>query len=681
MPAFTSHASSFGCYSTGSCVRTWGANIQHCDSSMYQDYDPYQLHFNMTNYPLEFLQREGRMVLAPDLSQHHFAMWGYDFGSIPGLGEYTAGKFNSGEDVQSFASVTWYPFVSDVVDKKVALKTFDGHYVANSLASVLETPSGSDIDVDRMKLVSLLSIYLGKLANVKKNAEYISMYTKLVGEAFGARSKKTHRDLLSVGIKSYFSACLTLTTNMIGAKLNPDTPQCNSMLCRDLVFPRSHMAMEMALQQNNQVDDEPLILMVDVIDKNAVPLAVREKALKFSADIPKKYSRGKDLSHGYMERMDYAYRLLSMYANRSKVVITSRIHVGLPAAALGVPVIFVEKGNWLPGGKQSVGRVEGLLDVFHRLDLPNGRNWTYGDLNGNIPPNPGNHLADRYRASFWNRLKRQSNFYADAAKLFGMIPLQRLGYGMTNDDVHSVFHFIWDGDKHPSWHAHRAIEQIFYFHPNAKLHVHGASKDGTALHPSLESFVESGYDLEYQSFHPKELADQIANDDKLSYHSELIQECNYPVLVTWKYGGVFVSSSTHLIRELPSTLGPAVVLDSSVNMALLILSKRQPVGDIFKVLMNNGNSVEMSILASNDTKSCMEDLQWVGIGGLKEGFGVVVDESVASNSTLLLESACFKVLNEYCIFCDEIHWEFSLNNGNNSNDSPTPQQEGHVMIQ
>jgi hypothetical protein len=208
---------------------------------MYQDYDPYQLHFNMTNYPLEFLQREGRMDLSPDLSQHHFAMWGYDFGSIPGLGEYTAGKFNSGEDVQSFASVTWYPFVSDVVDKKVALKTFDGHYVANSLASVLETPSGSDIDVDRMKLVSLLSIYLGKLANVKKNAEYISMYTKLVGEAFGARSKKTHRDLLSVGIKSYFSACLTLTTNMIGAKLNPDTPQCNSMLCRDLVFPRSHI--------------------------------------------------------------------------------------------------------------------------------------------------------------------------------------------------------------------------------------------------------------------------------------------------------------------------------------------------------------------------------------------------------------------------------------------------------
>ena len=150
--------------------------------------------------------------------------------------------------------------------------------------------------------------------------------------------------------------------------------------------------------------------------------------------------------------------------------------------------------------------------------------------------------------------------------------------------------------------------------------------------------------------------------------------------MTWKYGGVFVSSSTHLIRELPSTLGPAVVLDLSGNMALLILSKRQPVGDIFKVLTNNSNSVEMSILASRGTKSCMEDLQWVGVAGLKESFGVVVDESVASNSTLLLESACFKVLDENCIFCDEIHWEFSLNNGN-SNGYPMPQQEGHSQLQ
>ena len=96
---------------------------------------------------------------------------------------------------------------------------------------------------------------------------------------------------------------------------------------------------------------------------------------------------------------------LSTYANQAKVVVTSRIHVGLPAAALGIPVIFVEGGpersNWLPGGKQAVGRVEGLLDVFHRVQRGvDGKNWTFGDLTGDVPHSDGVHLADWYRASF-----------------------------------------------------------------------------------------------------------------------------------------------------------------------------------------------------------------------------------------------------------------------------------------
>lgn len=665
---------------SGSCVRTWGSKTSYCDASIYHDYDPYQLHLNATNYPFGFLQRDGTknegsntidLSLAPDLSQHRFAMWSYDYGnSDMAMGNYPAGRFNSGEDVQSFASVTWYPFLSDVVDKKVALKSFDGHYVANALASVLETPVGSEILVDRMKHVALLSIYLGDLKNIKKNKEYLSAYTTLVGEVFGARSKATHRLLLSLGIKSYFSACLTLTTNMQGAMLDPHTPQCSSMMCKDLVFPRPP-SLNMALGSQNSLQndiEEPLILMVDVVDENAVPTAVKDKALHFSANIPRNFQ--KNLTVGYLERMNYAYRLLSMYANRAKVVVTSRIHVGLPAAALGVPVIFVEKGNWLPGGKQSVGRVEGLLEVFHRVNIRLGQNWTFGDLQDEMPPNPGNHLADRYRASFWNRLKRQSDFYADAAKLFGMVPLQRLGKKMIRDDLYSTFHVIWEKDSHPSWHARRAMEHIFYFHPNAKLYVHGTSEN-EMVHPFLETLAESGYDLEYRRFDPKDLAEQIIQHGMTSHSSEVLsRKQNHPILVTWKYGGVFVSPGTHLTKELPLTLGPGVVKDSSGEIALLILAKKQPMGGIIKGLIEDGDSssaekesfLKMNILPASNTKSCMEDPQWVEVVGMDDSFGVVVDQSAASNSTLLLNSPCFNLLQETCIFCDEINWEFSLGN-------------------
>lgn len=90
---------------------------------------------------------------------------------------------------------------------------------------------------------------------------------------------------------------------------------------------------------------------------------------------------------------------MSTYANQAKVLVTSRIHAGLPAAALDIPVIFVEGGpelsNWLPGGGQAVGRVEGLLDVFHRVKRGTEKNWTFGDLTDDVPHSDGVHLADR----------------------------------------------------------------------------------------------------------------------------------------------------------------------------------------------------------------------------------------------------------------------------------------------
>ena len=55
--------------------------------------------------------------------------------------------------------------------------------------------------------------------------------------------------------------------------------------------------------------------------------------------------------------------------NHAKLIITSRIDVGLPATALGMPVAFNEKANRLHGGKRGMGRVEGLLEVFHYINV------------------------------------------------------------------------------------------------------------------------------------------------------------------------------------------------------------------------------------------------------------------------------------------------------------------------
>jgi hypothetical protein len=411
---------------------------------------------------------------------------------------------------------------------------------------------------------------------------------------------------------------------MAGAQLNPSTPNCNSPVCQDLIFQASTSNSSSSTPKKKE-----LILMVDVINEGGVPEIVRNKAMRIKATIPKRHPL--DYRTGYLDRMGYCYRLLSLYANQAKVVITSRIHVGLPAVALGIPVIFVEHGDWLPGGKKSVGRVAGLLDVFHQVDIPNGKNWTFGDLSGDVPLSQGTHLADRYRASFWNRLKKTSSFYADAATLFGMIPMQRLGRQLdpSGDVLHSAFHFVLETEEIETmaWPTKRAIEHILYFHPNARLHVHTGTRSPIGF---LETLSEAGYDIVIHPFDPKDLA------GKPFWHR-----------FEGKDGGVYVSKHTHITEAIPKHISSGVVMDQ-LGEVVMIISEQwgfESVDDFPKL--------HATVLGASETKRCMEDPSW----NVPKSLTLVVDSS-AKDYTLVLNSPCFQQMDEVCIFCDDVNWEF-----------------------
>jgi exopolysaccharide biosynthesis predicted pyruvyltransferase EpsI len=83
------------------------------------------------------------------------------------------------------------------------------------------------------------------------------------------------------------------------------------------------------------------IVIVDV-EPEYLPEKIRDVAKNYSANVPE----NKMLSR--IERLKHAYSLLRIYATETKVLITSRIHAALPASALGIPVIFVERKS-LPG--------------------------------------------------------------------------------------------------------------------------------------------------------------------------------------------------------------------------------------------------------------------------------------------------------------------------------------------
>ena len=72
--------------------------------------------------------------------------------------------------------------------------------------------------------------------------------------------------------------------------------------------------------------------------------------------------------------LDYAEELIKKYAS-ADLVITSRIHAGLPCLGLETPVIFVANEEVVSenGSFNTPGRLGGLLELFRILTLEKGK--------------------------------------------------------------------------------------------------------------------------------------------------------------------------------------------------------------------------------------------------------------------------------------------------------------------
>jgi len=631
----------------GACVQTLGGDNWFCSAESFSDYNPYDngeqswsastesrgksdLSISKFPYPLLSHQDKGSiskdvLSLAPDMTSEEFATYGpWNVSTDLRL----SGRYNSGEDIQSLAGAGWYPFVSSVREKENPyLNNYSGHYIANSLQSPpMAMPYLEDVKKRRtlMEKLDIVSMFFGGADMIQKNEKFLREYTNEV-YPFGCRSTKTCAMLKKHRIRSYFSSCLTLTSTYQGSVLYNDgsSPNLNSLPFLNPAFTNFTIALRKAKQEKD------LVLLVDVVDRSVLPpLPSNHRWL--SADIPQGYPRS---CQPQSERIDYCYRLLSQYANHAKVVITSRIHVGLPAAALGTPVIFVSQGGWLPGGKEQTGRTAGLLDIFHRLDKK--RNLTLGfDLSGPIPPNPGNHEADRRRAAFWHRLKRVS-YYEDAARVFGRIPLQRLGAAMLEDDIQDNFHFVMNQTDLNDWRSRRTIEAVLFFHPNAKITIHVEGYIG-GNQGEFAIFAESGYDVILTP-----ISSQGASVEQIQ---ALLQ----------KFGGVFLSKGTFIRGTLSIALDEGYYLDEYGDVALMIGKK-----DL--ISSKATNRWVASYLSSTQTKQCMSDPSWKMKS--TEDIAITVDRASLLEDDILMDTSCYDLIEKNCIYNDDLHWKYGDETG------------------
>ena len=179
-----------------------------------------------------------------------------------------------------------------------------------------------------------ISFHMAKYKSVRQkvlSADLLSYYQKY--EPIGCRDYETKRLFESIGVKAYYSGCLTLT------------------------LPK------------REVTRTDRIIIVDLFINNILKgKYARKVTYKL---IPKRYhdqvelithirsSKGQSID----EKLREADRLLDRYAS-AKLVITSRIHCALPCLALGTPVLFFDFGYVR---KINRDRFEGVLDLMNTI--------------------------------------------------------------------------------------------------------------------------------------------------------------------------------------------------------------------------------------------------------------------------------------------------------------------------
>lgn len=242
-------------------------------------------------------------------------------------------SLNYGDDIQSLAAYKLLPKVDYFLDREnlnsVKEKTkllCNGWFMENPE----NWPPSNTIDP------LFISMHIThNNGSVKKmiNRELISYYKK--HEPIGCRDRHTLRLFESIGVKAYYSGCVTLT-------------------------------LENKFTDKDRTDN---ILFVDAFNKN-LPADYRQlcfdklvpSSIKKNVEIIEQSHANKDM--GVEERLSHAELLLEKYS-KAHLVVTSRIHTALPSIALGTPVLFLDVAF---NTKNSRNRFDGIIDYFNKMD-------------------------------------------------------------------------------------------------------------------------------------------------------------------------------------------------------------------------------------------------------------------------------------------------------------------------
>ena len=580
---------------------------------------------------------------------------------------------NLGDEIQDFPGLEYMPFIDHFVERDNLLSARSADHVLTFFNAWWGGGGSSWPAPDNIEPI-MLSVHLHGSSLSSKITRDLNYVKKR--EPIGCRDPSTLKLMYKYNIKAYFSGCMTLMIT------NPNL--------------------------SGRRNDKIYIVDVNKAHLDFLPQRVRENAVYIKHNLE---GPGRMDSLG---RFTQGYELMKQYAE-ARLVITSRIHCGLPCVAMNTPVIFFN-GQGMPGGggskSSSSTRIAGLTPLFHTLDFyqmthDEVTTWLAEFNWDNPPPNPEVGLTMRLKASFWDMIRRYPSLY-DAGRKFGTIPMSPpvAPVGIKKYRFHVVFTSeVGEGGSF-GWHRWRSVESILHHHPTSEVIVHS----NTLPQDTFNVLSESAYSIKVQRYDLRKILTNSPASDFLlkldaatrSSHWQEHEANLVRLLAVYDQGGVAVDTDTILVRPIDRLPANSLVwwnsTNTSVNANFLPFEKghsflssclsefsshfsdkstgddtgrnlltrvwRRNSGDIR--VLNHQNVLQLTTKGA--LQQCLQSVHdpahnvtvpmWDVVDTQAYAVGLnfaLWSEAQISMNTMKPNTVCAHVLNSFCVLCNNLH--------------------------
>lgn len=290
----------------------------------------------------------------------------------------SANSVNIGDYIQALASAQFLPQVNTFLERE-KIGEYDGDRIKVIMNAWYMYDKKQWPPSEKIQPL-FIAMHINKTAmnifSTKQSIDYLKKYSPI-----GCRDKATEKYIKSLGIKAYFSGCMTLT---LGLKYKsdihngkvyfvdpamPNIGKFNKQIC--LLFNYFRYKKKICNIFKKKYPSVKCMYKDRRRWLSTVAFYLEYRKL-FDEDliINAEYICQEDSSYktnfkNHYERFIEAERLIKLYA-KAKLVITSRIHCALPCTGLETPVIYTYQNSQ---DENSSCRMDGLLQLFNVVNI------------------------------------------------------------------------------------------------------------------------------------------------------------------------------------------------------------------------------------------------------------------------------------------------------------------------